>query len=100
MKPKGEIIYMPNTTIKEIKIAVHIISAIAIIVAIIGIVVCAKHIKLGIKYEALNKEKQTLEDLTEMQSSMIADLEENCKDLFIQIEELKEEYVYGFGGNE
>ena len=94
MKPKGEITYIPNTTIKEIKIAVHIISAIAIIVAIIGIVVCAKHIKLGIKYEALNQEKQALEDLTEMQSSMITDLEDNCKDLYIEIENLK------FGGNE
>ena len=94
MKPKGEITYMPNTTIKEIKRAVHIISAIAITVAIIGIVVCAKHIKLGIKYEALNQEKQALEELTEMQSSMIADLETNCKDLYIEIENLK------FGGNE
>lgn len=94
MKPKGEITYIPDTTIKEIKIAVHIISAIAIIVCVIGIVVCAKHIKLGIKYEALNQEKQALEDLTETQSSMIADLEENCKDLFIEIENLK------FGGNE
>lgn len=94
MKTKGEITYMPDTTIKEIKIAVHIISAIAIIVAIIGIVVCVKHIKLGIKYEALNQEKQTLEDLTETQSSMISDLEENCKELFIEIENLK------FGGNE
>ena len=93
MKPKGEITYIPNTTIKEIKIAVHIISAIAIIVAIVGIVVCAKHIRLGIDYEALNQEKQALEDLTEMQSSMIADLEENCKDLYIEIENLK------FGGN-
>ena len=44
---------------------------------------------LAIDYEALNKEKQALEDLTEMQSSMIADLEANCKDLFIQVEELK-----------
>ena len=94
MKSKGEITYIPNTTIKEIKIAVHIISAIAIIVAIIGIVVCAKHIKLAIKYEALNQEKQALEDLTETQSSMIADLETNCKDLYIEIENLK------FGGNE
>ena len=94
MKPKGEITYIPNTTIKEIKIAVHIISAIAIIVAIIGIVVCVKYIKLGIKYEALNQEKQALEDLTETQSSMISDLEENCKDLYIEIENLK------FGGNE
>lgn len=94
MKPKGEITYIPNTTIKEIKIAVHIISAIAIIVCVIGIVLCAKHIKLGIKYEAIKQEKQALEDLTEMQSSMIADLEANCKDLFIEIENLK------FGGNE
>ena len=94
MKPKGEITYKPNTTIKEIKIAVHIISAIAIIVAIIGIVVCARYIRLSIKYEALNQEKQALEGLTEMQSSMIADLEANCKDLYIEIENLK------FGGNE
>ena len=91
MKPKGEITYMPNTTIKEIKIAVHIISAIAIIVCVIGIVVCAKHIKLGIKYEALKQEKQALEDLTEMQSSMIADLEENCDKLFEELEYVKAE---------
>lgn len=91
MKAKGEITYIPNTTIREIKTAVHIISAIAIIVCIIGIVVCAKYIRLGIDYEALNKEKQALEDLTEMQSSMISDLEENCKDLFIEIERLRYE---------
>lgn len=87
MKPKGEITYIPDTTIKEIKIAVHIISAIAIIV-------CARYIRLGIKYEALNQEKQALEGLAKMQSSMIADLEVNCRDLYIEIENLK------FGGNE
>ena len=48
----------------------------------------------AVKYEALKKEKKALEDLTETQSSMISDLEANCKDLYIEIENLK------FGGNE
>ena len=56
--------------------------------------VCFKSMKLAIDYEALEKEKQALEDTVEMQSSMIADLEANCKDLYIEIENLK------FGGNE
>ena len=94
MKPKGEITYIPNTTIKEIKIAVHIISAIAIIVAIIGIVLGANLMSLSAECEALEREKQALEDLTETQSSIISDLEDNCKDLYIEIENLK------FGGNE
>lgn len=91
MKPKGEITYIPNTTIKEIKIAVHIISAIAIIVCVIGIVLGANLMILSAEYEALNKEKQALEELTEMQKSMISDLEENCKDLYIEIERLRYE---------
>ncbi len=94
MKPKGEITYIPDTTIKEIQIAVHIISAIAIIVAIIGIVLSANLMRLSAEYEALEREKQALEGLAEMQNSMIADLEANCKDLYIEIENLK------FGGNE
>ena len=44
---------------------------------------------LAIDYEALKKDKQALEDITEMQRSMISDLEENCKDLYIEIENLK-----------
>ena len=95
MKPKGEITYMPNTTIKEIKIAVHIISAIAIIVCVIGIVLGANLMILSAEYEALEREKQALEELAEIQKNMINDLEINCTDLFIQVEELKEEYVYG-----
>lgn len=70
-----------------------------ITLAIVSLVIGFKHVELGIEYEALQAEKEALEDLTEMQNSMIADLEANCKDLFIQIEELKEEYVYGFGGS-
>lgn len=57
--------------------------------AIISIVIGFKHVELGIEYEALVQEKEGLEELTEMQSSMISDLEENCKDLFIQLEEYK-----------
>ena len=82
MKPKGEITYIPNTTIKEIKIAIHIISAIAIIVAIIGIAIGANLMSLSAECEALEREKQALEDLTETQSSMIADLEENNRRLY------------------
>ena len=80
---------MKENNIQKILIAILIILA---------LIVCFKSMKLAIDYEVLNKEKQALEDLTETQSSMISDLEENCKDLYIEIEELKEEYVYGFGG--
>ena len=76
---------MKENNIQKILIAILIILA---------LIVCFKSMKLAIDYEVLNKEKQALEDLTETQSSMISDLEENCKDLFIEIENLK------FGGNE
>ena len=38
--------------------------------------------ELAIDYEALKKEKEALEKLTETQSSMIADLEENNRRLY------------------
>ena len=69
---------------------VILITLFAIVLLVIGF----KHVELGIEYEELQAEKEALEDLTEMQSSMIADLEANCKDLYIEIENLK------FGGNE
>lgn len=62
--------------------------------AIVSLVIGFKYVELGIEYEALKQEKEDLEGITEMQSSMIGDLEENCKDLYIEIENLK------FGGNE
>lgn len=77
--------------IKKAFIAVVILT---VTLAIVSLVIGFKHVELGIEYEALQAEKEDLEDLTEMQSSMIADLEENCKDLYIEIENLK------FGGNE
>lgn len=85
---------------EEIQKAFIAVVILTVTLAIVSLVIGFKHVELGIEYEALQAEKEALEDLTEMQSSMIADLEENCKDLFIQLEELKEEYVYGFGGNE
>ena len=62
---------------------------------IVSLVIGFKHVELGIEYEALKQEKEDLEGLTEMQSSMIADLEENLRDLFTQIEDLKEGVAYG-----
>ena len=53
--------------------------------AIISLVIGFKHIELGIAYEELQVEKEELEGLTEMQSSMIADLEENCDNLHKQL---------------
>lgn len=82
--------YEYNLMKKQIKAQVILI-AVLVITALIS---CFCNMKLAIDYEALNQEKQALEDLTEMQSSMIGDLEENCKDLYIEIENLK------FGGNE
>ena len=94
-----EYIAQPKKEAEEIQKAFIATIILTVTLAIVSLVIGFKHVELGIEYEALVQEKEALEDLTEMQSSMIADLEENCKDLFIQIEELKEEYVYGFGGS-
>lgn len=64
-----------------------------VVLIILAITVCFKAMSLSIEHEALKREKEELENITEMQSSMISDLEENCKDLYIEIENLK------FGGN-
>lgn len=93
IKSLEEVTYIPNTKIKEIQRGLNIITVTAIALAIIGIVLCIQHVKLAIDYETLKKEKQDLERVTETQNSIISDLEENCKDLYIKIENLK------FGGN-
>ena len=95
MKPKGEITYKPDTTIKEIKRAVHIISAIAIIVSIIGIVLGANLMILSAEYETLNQEKQALENLTKMQNNELTKQIEENKNLGNQIEELRIEVWNG-----
>lgn len=84
---------------EELQSAFIAVIILTVLLAIISIVIGFKYVGLGIEYETLKQEKEDLEGITEMQSSMIGDLEDNCKDLFIQLEELKEEYVYGFGGS-
>ncbi len=74
---------------EEIQRAFIAVTILIVLLTIISLVIGFKHVELGIEYEALAQEKEALEDLTEMQSSMIADLEENCRDLFIQLEEYK-----------
>ena len=85
-KSQGELVRI-NRDLKGQRILIAIL-------IILALIVCFKAMRLAIDYEALKKEKEALEDLTETQNSMIADLEENCKELYIEIENLK------FGGNE
>ena len=94
IKPLEEVTKQRNKISDEIKRDYKIQTVLIVIVSILALIVCFKLMSLAIDYEALKKEKQALEDLTETQSSMISDLEANCKDLYIEIENLK------FGGNE
>lgn len=96
MKPKKyeEVKILQDKTLNEIKRDYKIQTVLIVIVSILALIVCFKLMSLAIDYEALKKEKQALEEITEMQRSMISDLEANCKDLYIEIENLK------FGGNE
>ena len=94
IKSLEEVTQLRDTTLKEIKRDFNIQTVLMIILAIIALIICFKSMELAIDYEALEKEKQALEDTVEMQSSMIADLEENCKDLYIELENER------FGGNE
>ena len=96
MKPKKyeEVKILQDKTLNEIKRDFKAQTIITAILIILALIICFKAWDTAVKYEALKKDKQALEDLTEIQSSMIADLEENCKDLYIEIENLK------FGGNE
>ena len=94
MKPIGEVKRTDNKFVADIKRDVNILTALAIVASIIGVAVCLYNLKLTIECEDLRQEKQALEEFSETQSSMISDLEANCKDLYIEIENLK------FGGNE
>ena len=96
MKPKKyeEVKILQDKTLNEIKRDFKAQTIITAILVILALIICFKAWDTAVKYEALKKEKQALEDITEMQRSMISDLEANCKDLYIEIENLK------FGGNE
>ena len=93
MKPKeyeiANYIAMGDKTLNEIKRDFKAQTIITAILIILALIICFKAWDTAVKYEALKKDKQALEDITEMQRSMISDLEANCKELFIQVEELK-----------
>lgn len=70
-----------------------ITTAISIILAILGIYACIRGMKVAAECEALKRENAELVKASKMKDSVIADYEENLKDLFVENQELK------FGGN-
>ncbi len=93
IKSLEEVTQLRDTTLKEIKRDFKIRTIFMIILVILSLFICFKAMILARDYDILKQEKQALERLTETQSSMIADLEENCKDLYIELENER------FGGN-
>lgn len=93
MKPKKyeEVKILQDKTLNEIKRDFKAQTIITAILVILALIICFMSWDTAVKCEELKKEKQALEDITEMQSSMIADLEANCKDLYIEIERLRYE---------
>lgn len=79
-------IAMGDKTLNEIKRDFKAQTIITAILVILALIICFMSWNTAVKYEALKKEKQALEDITEMQRSMISDLEENCKDLYKEID--------------
>ena len=88
MKPKKyeEVKILQDKTLNEIKRDFKAQTIITSILVILALIICFMAWDTAVKYEALKKDKQALEDITEMQRSMISDLEENCKDLFIKLD--------------
>lgn len=88
MKPKKyeEVKILQDKTLNEIKRDFKAQTIITAILLILALIICFCAWDTAVKYEALKKDKQALEEITEMQRSMISDLEENCKDLYIEIE--------------
>lgn len=89
IKKYEEVKILQDKTLNEIKRDFKAQTIITTILVILALIICFKAWDTAVKYEALKKDKQALEDITEMQRSMISDLEENCKDLYIEIENLK-----------
>ncbi len=89
IKSLEEVKMLQDKTLNKIKRDFKAQTIITTILVILALIICFKAWDTAVKYEALKKDKQALEDITEMQRSMISDLEENCKDLYIEIENLK-----------
>lgn len=80
-----EYIEQSKETSEDIQRAFIAVTILIVLLTITSLVIGFKHVELGIEYEALAQEKEELEELVEMQSSMIADLEENCDNLHKQL---------------
>lgn len=91
IKKYEEVKILQDKTLNEIKRDFKAQTIITAILVILALIICFMSWDTAVKYEALKKDKQALEDIIEMQRSMISDLEENCKDLYIEIENMKEE---------
>lgn len=89
IKSLEEVKMLQDKTLNEIKRDFKAQTIITSILVILALIICFMAWDTAVKYEALKKDKQALEDITEMQRSMISDLEENCKDLYIEIENFK-----------
>ena len=94
IKKYEQVKILQDKTLNEIKRDFKAQTIITAILVILALIICFKAWDTAVKYEELKKDKQALEDTVEMQRSMISDLEENCRDLYIENEKLK------FGGNE
>jgi Zn-dependent M32 family carboxypeptidase len=89
IKSLEEVKILQDKTLNEIKRDFKAQTIITATLVILALIICFKAWDTAVKCEELKKDKQALEDVTEMQRSMISDLEANCKDLYIQVEELK-----------
>ena len=91
IKSLEEVKILQDKTLNEIKRDFKAQTIITAILVILALIICFKAWDTAVKYEALKKDKEVLENTVEMQRSMIADLEANCKDLYIEIERLRYE---------
>ena len=81
IKKYEEVKILQDKTLNEIKRDFKAQTIITAILVILALIICFMAWDTAVKYEALKKDKQALEDITEMQRSMIRDLEEKLKRL-------------------
>lgn len=89
IKKYEEVKYKANKLDTDIKRAFKVLSKVSIAMTIIALIISIACMKLALENEALILENQELNKAIEIKNNMISDLEENCKDLFIENQELK-----------
>lgn len=92
-KKYEEVKRVKNKLESEINTNFKVLRRVSIGMTIIALIISIACMKLGIENDSLKIENAELTKAIEMKNSMISDLEENCKDLYIEIENLK------FGGD-